>query len=82
MRQPPRFALIDDRRAIIDRRNLAERLEALPADNLQQKATALLRESLDRGRQQIAARLAREPGRGRVIAASYVGGSSPPPTVS
>ena len=31
MKQPPRFALIADRRAIIDRRAMADRLAALPA---------------------------------------------------
>ena len=70
MRQPERFALIDDRRAIIDRRAIADRLAALPARNLQRSATALLQEALDKGREEIARRLADEPGRGRVIAAS------------
>ena len=71
MRQPERFALIDDRRAIIDRRAIADRLTALPAKQLQRSATALLQEALDKGREEIARRLADEPGRGRVIAASY-----------
>ena len=47
MRQPERFALIDDRRAIIDRRAIADRLTALPAKQLQRSATALLQEALD-----------------------------------
>ena len=71
MRQPPRFALIDDRRAIIDRRAIADRLAALPSRHLQRDATAVLRDALDAGRAEIARRLAVEPGRGRVIAASH-----------
>ena len=71
MQQPPRFSLIADRRDIIDRRAVAERLSALPDRRFQKEATAILREALDRGRGEIASRLAAEPGRGRVIAASY-----------
>ena len=71
MREPPRFELIADRRAIVDRREVADRLAALPDDHIQREATAVLREVLDVGRAEIARRLAAEPGRGRVIAASY-----------
>ena len=71
MRQPPRYQLIADRRAIIDRRMLGDQLAALPDENLQPEATALLRSALDLGRKEIASRLMAEPGRGRVIAASY-----------
>ena len=71
MSQPPRFALIPDRRAIIDRRALAEQLRLLPADTLRGDAALLLQAALEKGRQVIACRLADEPGRGRVIAASY-----------
>lgn len=71
MKQPPRYELIADRRAIIDRRALAEQLTALPASNLQRDATALFQSALDRGREEIARRFASEPGRGRTIAASY-----------
>ena len=71
MKQPPRFALIADRRAIIDRRAIAEQLATLADTNLQREATAMLRSALDSGRAEIASRLAAEPGRGRVIAASY-----------
>ena len=67
----PRFSLIADRRAIIDRRALTERIAGLPDQNLQREATALLREALDAGRAEITRRLSLEPGRGRVIAASY-----------
>jgi len=71
MQQPPRFDLIADRRSIIDRRAVAERLLALPDRGLQRAATGILKESLEGGRTEIARRLAAEPGRGRVIAASY-----------
>ena len=71
MRQPPRFAFIDERRAIIDRRAVADQLASLPARQLQGSATALLHQALDKGRDEIARRLEAEPGRGRVIAASY-----------
>ena len=71
MKQPARYALIPDRRAIIDRRDLADRLAALSTDNLQAEATALFREALESGRTEIARRFALDPGRGRVIAASY-----------
>jgi [protein-PII] uridylyltransferase len=71
MKQPPRYQLISDRRAIIDRRALGARLDALPSDGLQAEATALLRAALDQGREEIARRFLAEPGRGRVIAASY-----------
>ena len=71
MREPPRFELIVERRAIIDRRAVADRLAALPDEHIQREATAVLRDMLDAGRSEIARRLAAEPGRGRVIAASY-----------
>jgi [protein-PII] uridylyltransferase len=71
MKQPPRYALIADRRAIIDRRALSDRLQGLPAAGLRLEATELLAAALDAGRVDIARRFALEPGRGRVIAASY-----------
>ena len=71
MNQPPRFGLIVDRRAIIDRRTLADQLNRLPTDGLQAEATALLRSALGKGREEIARRFTLEPGRGRVTAASY-----------
>ena len=71
MRQPPRYALITDRREIIDRRAISERLATLPDDGLQAKAGELLGLALEQGREEIARRFALEPGRGRVIAASY-----------
>ena len=71
MKQPPRFALIADRRAIIDRRALGEQLAALPDEDLQGGAIALIRSALAAGRDEISRRFALEPGRGRVVAASY-----------
>ena len=71
MRQPARFELIADRRAIIDRRQIADRLAGLPDEDLQREATAVLRLALEAGRKEVARRFASEPGRGRVIAASY-----------
>jgi [protein-PII] uridylyltransferase len=71
MRQPPRYALIADRRAIIDRRAIGDRLAALPGEGLQSETGDVLRAALDSGREEIARRFALEPGRGRVIAASY-----------
>jgi [protein-PII] uridylyltransferase len=71
MKQPPRYELIGDRRAIIDRRAIADRLAALPDKGLQKAACAMMGEALAAGREEIARRLAAEPGRGRVIAASY-----------
>src|SRR5262249_28495535 len=71
MRQPPRYELIADRRAIIDRRALGEHLAGVHAGDLRQARAGLLRSALERGRAEIARRLALEPGRGRVIAASY-----------
>jgi [protein-PII] uridylyltransferase len=71
MRQPPRYDLIVNQRAIIDRRALAEQLQALPEAKLDRKAIELLASALANGRDEIARRFALEPGRGRVIAASY-----------
>jgi [protein-PII] uridylyltransferase len=71
MKQPPRFGLIVDRRGIIDRRALTDRLNELPEEKLQTDATALLQSALASGREEIARRFRLEPGRGRVIAASY-----------
>ena len=71
MQQPQRYSLIADRREIIDRRSLADRLHALPSNGLQSEAAAVLRSALDQGRSVIARRFAADPGRGRVTAASY-----------
>jgi [protein-PII] uridylyltransferase len=55
-------------RAIIDRRALADRIAALPAKGLAEAATALLADALAHGREEIARRLAEQPGEGRAIA--------------
>ena len=56
MKQPPRFGLIVDRRGIIDRRALADRLNELPGGELQAAVTALLQSALASGREEIARR--------------------------
>jgi len=66
----PRFDLIADRRAIIDRRRIADALNALPTDQLIPAATAVLRDALADGRAAVAERLAAFPGRGRSAAAA------------
>ena len=71
-----RFENIPQRRAIIDRRALADRLHELPlADGdraaLRALAGPLFREALDHGRAEIARRLDATPARGSEIAASY-----------
>ena len=68
-REPMSFHDIDNRRAIIDRRAVAERLAALkPGKKLQPKRRAILRGALERGRAEIARRLSAEPGNGRAAA--------------
>jgi [protein-PII] uridylyltransferase len=63
------LAEIDHRRAIIDRRSIADRLEALPAGKKRiAEATAVLRGALEYGRAEIAKRLTQEPGAGRAAA--------------
>ena len=62
-----RFDHLPNRRAIVDRRGLAERLVALPhADTpaLRRAAVAELAAALESGRAEIAARLAAQPSRG------------------
>lgn len=60
----PRFDLIDDRRAIIDRRTVADRIAGSP-----DAVSAILREALADGRTEIEQRLANAPSRGRMAAA-------------
>jgi len=63
------FLDIDNRRAIVDRRAVADRLASLKASKkLSSEAGAVLREALENGRAEIARRLAREPGNGRAAA--------------
>ncbi len=69
-----RFASLPNRRAIIDRRSLADALAALSPDShdvpaLRGRAVALLKDALDGGRAEIAARLAAHPSRGIEAAA-------------
>jgi [protein-PII] uridylyltransferase len=60
---------VDHRRAIIDRRSLADRLSALHGGkSLSAEATAILKSGLEHGRAEIANRLAEEPGNGRAAA--------------
>ncbi|WP_037498985.1 [protein-PII] uridylyltransferase [Sphingomonas jaspsi] len=71
MRQQPRYALIAERRQIIDRRAVAERLAALADKDLQKTAAGLLADVMATGRSEIERRMLDHPGRGREIAASY-----------
>jgi [protein-PII] uridylyltransferase len=60
---------LQEQRAIIDRRALADRLRALPpGKSLSAEGAALLRGALEYGRAEIAKRLANEPGNGRAAA--------------
>src|SRR4029079_86512 len=67
---PARFDLVEDRRAIIDRRAIAERIAGLPK-GAQAEISAILRVALETGRSEIARRFEAEPARGRMAAASY-----------
>ena len=58
-----RFDHLPDRRAIVDRRALADRIATLP-DPIPAKIAPLLRDALDAGRAEIARRLAEHPARG------------------
>ena len=62
----PRFHLVTDRRAIIDRRAVAAKMTQARGD----ERGAVLSAALDAGRTVIAERLAAEPARGRTAAAS------------
>ncbi|MCC2980727.1 [protein-PII] uridylyltransferase [Sphingomonas sp. IC4-52] len=62
-----RFDSLPNRRAIIDRRAIADALAALDRDDpalLRRKATAMLKDALDAGRAEIARRLGERPSRG------------------
>ncbi|ONF96462.1 [protein-PII] uridylyltransferase [Sphingomonas jeddahensis] len=62
-----RFDNVPNRRAIIDRRAIADSLTALEGNDpalLRRAATAMLKEALDAGRAEIARRLAERPSRG------------------
>ena len=69
-----RFEALTNRRAIIDRRAIADALAALEGAGtaeLRGAATPLLRSALENGRAEIARRLAEHPSRGSETAASY-----------
>ena len=67
---PPRTDLLDNRRAIIDRRTLDDELLALPyGEAAREPALAILKTALDQGRAELERRLVAEPNRGRVHAA-------------
>ena len=70
---PARFDQLPNRRAIVDRRRLADAIAALPDDTatLRREATVLLKQALDEGRAEIARRLNEHPTRGNEAAASY-----------
>jgi [protein-PII] uridylyltransferase len=69
---PSRFDSLPHRRAIIDRRRLADALAALDGEGakLRQAATALLKTALIDGRAEIERRLIEHPSRGLEVAAS------------
>jgi [protein-PII] uridylyltransferase len=65
-----RFEQVDNRRAIIDRRALAEQIAALPARS-QTDISAVLKSALQLGRDEILRRFEAAPSRGRMAAAAY-----------
>ena len=66
------FLDIDDRRAIIDRRSIADRLAALkPGKKRASEGAALLGSALNDGRREIARRLREQPGNGRAAARAH-----------
>ena len=70
---PSRFDTLPHRRAIIDRRGLADALAAIEGDDrtvLRRDATAILKVALDAGRAEIARRLIEYPARGLEAAAA------------
>ena len=67
---PARFDLVEDRRAIIDRRAIAERIAGLPK-GAQAEISAIIKAALEAGRMEIARRFEAEPARGRMAAACY-----------
>ncbi len=67
---PERFDQIPNRRALIDRRALAESLAALPGEGtaLRQASVGILKPALDQGRAEIARRLVDHPSAGNAAA--------------
>ena len=77
-----RFDTLPNRRAIIDRRVIAEELAAIDindAGQLRRAATALLKEALETGRAEIAQRLIDRPSRGLEAANACLLYTSPSP---
>ncbi|MDP8912770.1 MAG: DUF294 nucleotidyltransferase-like domain-containing protein, partial [Pseudomonadota bacterium] len=70
---PNRFESIANRRAIIDRRTLADALAALGGEggDIRVPATRLLKDALDAGRAEIARRLVEKPYAGTETALAY-----------
>jgi len=68
--QPARFELVENRRAIIDRRALSERIAAIATGD-RAAISDILCEALEEGRAEIARRLGLEPARGRMAAACH-----------
>ena len=67
-----RFSQVENRRAIIDRRKVADAIAALmDGSKLRDEVCRLLADAQTAGRAEIARRLQAEPGRGRIAAASY-----------
>ena len=67
-----RFDLIENRRAIIDRRLVADTLAVVAyGPDLNRDVCHLLNAAIETGRAEISRRLAAEPSRGRIAAASY-----------
>ena len=70
-----RFDALPQRRAIIDRRDVADALANLPetggVSGMRNAATPILRAALEAGRAEIARRLAETPARGTEAASSY-----------
>ncbi|HSQ99727.1 MAG TPA: [protein-PII] uridylyltransferase [Sphingomicrobium sp.] len=62
------FLDIDNRRAIIDRRAVADRLAQIGAEKAAAHAVSILRGALEYGRAEVGKRLALEPGNGRAAA--------------
>jgi len=59
---------VENRRAIIDRRAIADRIAGLSGRKLNTDVSGILRDALASGRKEIARRLVDEPGRGRAAA--------------
>ncbi len=65
-----RFETISNRRAIIDRRAVADALMAVDGPELRAQSVAILKPALDAGRAEIASRLAEHPQRGNDAASA------------